>query len=149
VRGADSLVTTQGDLAVVPSVTGDTAGGVATGEPVVQVDPSNSGDLSLATQSAIEPTEDVVDLALSRGTGRVADAIGNEYRYTVASDGTISLDRSDIDRSSSRTFMVTKLKPGNKSMTVTFVAPAGLKNVKIKASPSGRSLVCSPGKKFS
>ncbi|MBM3638061.1 MAG: WD40 repeat domain-containing protein [Actinobacteria bacterium] len=103
-----------------------------------------TGDVAVAPLPIIET---LVSAATSAGSGRVSDAAGNVYGYRIAADGTISLDRADIERSTSRSLMVTKLKPGNKSMTVTFVAPAGIKNVKIRAYPSGKSLTCSPGKK--
>ncbi|MFM8871505.1 MAG: hypothetical protein ACKOFD_08010 [Actinomycetota bacterium] len=104
--------------------------------------------LQVSAQSE-NPLVSVVDLGLSSSSGRVSDGAGNIYGYSIGVDGTISLAKSDVERSSSRTFMVTKLKPGNKSMTVTFVAPRGMKNIKVKASPASKSLVCSPGKKMS
>lgn len=93
------------------------------------------------------PVEAYVDLANTLGVGRVADFNGTVFNYEVAVDGTIRLNESDVSRSPSREFMVTSLKPGNKAVTVTYVAPVTLKNVKVKAYPGGKSLTCSPAKK--
>ena len=100
-----------------------------------------------ASADPLPVVESLVSAATSTGAGRTADGNGNIFGYRISGDGTISLDRADIEKSASRSLMVTKLKPGNKAITVTFVAPAGIKNVKIRAYPSGKSLTCSPGKK--
>lgn len=114
--------------------------------------PATGGEVFAAAEAPqipLPPVESLVSAATSVGAGRISDTAGNIYGYRIAADGTIILDSADIERSSSRSLMVTRLKPGNKAMTVTFVAPAGIKNVKVRAYPSGKSLTCSPGRKLS
>lgn len=137
------------DGSVGSGTAGDSSAAGDNATPTTSEPDPNSATGSDAAFVAEDPLVSLVDLGLSPSVGRVADESGNIYGFTVGADGTIALDKVDIDKSTSRTFMITKLKPGNKSMTVTFVAPRGMKNLKIKASPSSKSLVCSPGKKSS
>ena len=146
----------------IANIASGTAGSVAIGgsdssgvagenlSPAPGAESAVGGEVTVDT--AVAPESSLVtsiDIGLSSSSGRVADEAGNIYGFVIGSDGTISLNRSDIEKSSSRTFMVTKVKPGNKSMNVTFVAPRGMKNLRIKAYPSSKSLVCSPGKRTS
>lgn len=125
--------------------------GDANATTTVPVETSQSGGESSPEIAALaeDPLVTVADIGLMASSGRIADEVGNIYGFKVGGDGTISLDNGDIERSTSRSFMVTKAKPGNKSVTVTFVAPRGMKNIKVKAYPSSKALVCSPGKKTS
>jgi hypothetical protein len=150
-------ISSSGEVLVNPSsaanaeviAPGVASGGSATPAPET---PANQSEDAL-TGPPVGPTElpleTVVHQGVSSGTGRVADAAGNEFGYRITSDGTIVLNKGDVDKSASRNFMVTKLKPGNRAVTVSFATPVGLRNVKVKAHPSGRNLTCSPGRKKS
>ncbi|MEY3690729.1 MAG: hypothetical protein RJB57_384 [Actinomycetota bacterium] len=111
------------------------------------------GTADVAAPATPEPApavvEAVVDLALSPGAGRAADGEGTVFGYRIGRDGTITLDQADMDASRSRGFLVSKLKPGDRSMTVTFRRPAGLSRVTVKSHGTGKTFTCSPGKKTS
>ena len=132
-----------------------TSTGAATEQPST-TPAENSSSTDTAGQAAVVendppllPVEDYVDMANTLGLGRVADFNGTVFNYEVAVDGTIRLSESDVSKSPSRDFMVTSLKPGNKTVTVSYIAPITLKSIKVKAYPGGKSLTCSPAKKKS
>jgi len=115
---------------------------VTTDQPVNdQVAPVAAAEVSLP------PVEESIVPGLSFASGRVADYEGTVYTYRILNDGTVALDEAGILKSGTSAFMVTKLKPGNKSVTITFNAPTTTKNLVVRASSGGKAAKCSPGKK--
>ncbi|MFM9084648.1 MAG: hypothetical protein ACKOQ7_12375, partial [Actinomycetota bacterium] len=132
------FISRDGALEITPS---------APQQPAVTADPEVDVPATpVAAPPAIEPE---VDPALSTGAGRALDGAGTALDYVIGRDGTIVLDTDDMNASPSASFMVSKLKPGDKAMTVTFRRPAGMTRVKVRAHPTGKTLTCSPGRKNS